>query len=72
MIDEKLLSFGEVKELVSSNLGPAMLKLDTDTFNVISKNKETLEALINVAFENAQNLLIAQIAELAMENSKQE
>lgn len=70
MIDQKLLSFAEVKELISSSLGPQMIKLDTDAFAVISKNKETLETLIQVTFENAQNSLIAEIAELAMMNAE--
>ena len=70
MIDQKLLSFGEVKEHIEQSLGPKMIKLDTDAFNVISKNKETLETLIQVTFENAQNQLIADIAVLAMTNAE--
>lgn len=68
MIDKKLLSFDEVREMIEQHLGPQMIKLDTDAFNVISKNKETMEALIKVCFENAQNSLIADIAVRSMNN----
>lgn len=70
MIDKKVLSFNEVKQLIREHLGPSMVKLDTDGFAVISKNKETMEALIICAYESTLNALVADIAELAMTNAE--
>lgn len=70
MIDQNLLSYQEVKELVSVCMDLKTVVLSNEDFEKLAQSKDSLQLVIQLVFENAVNEFLAEACELALSKSK--